>query len=238
MMPKSLLISASLLLTAVKSHSTTSPQQQQPLQYDRDGPSFDLINELYKAEIIPTVLDPFKPFLTISAEWGKKSAKIGNTIKPKKLQEQPDLQLRDDLPEFSAWNDNFTTGVPQLTLALTDPDAKAREDPKWSQMLHWLITDVNLTHTQNPTTLGSSNYYTEIFPYKAPSPPPKTGKHRYVFVALAPKNGTTEKLYLSKPKARQHWGYGKVRAGVREWAEENGLETVGANFFYAKDKKQ
>ncbi|KAF7186843.1 Carboxypeptidase Y inhibitor [Pseudocercospora fuligena] len=174
------------------------------------------------------------PFLTISAEWqkSKKFAKIGNTIKPKKLQEVPEIQLRDHLPDLSAWND--TTGVPQLTLALTDPDAKSRDDPKWSQMLHWLITDVNLTHTQS----SSSSNYTEIYSYKPPGPPPKTGKHRYVFVALAPKNGTTEKLFLTKPKERQHWGYGKVRAGVREWAEENGLETVGANFFYAKDKKQ
>ncbi|KXT14593.1 hypothetical protein AC579_3704 [Pseudocercospora musae] len=138
MMLQSLLISAALLLTAVQPRSTTSPQQQQqqPLQNDGGGQTFDLINELYKAEIIPTVLDPFKPFLTVSVEWGKKSAKIGNTIKPKKLQQVPDIQLRDHLPDLSAWNDT-TTGVPQLTLALTDPDAKSRDDPKWSEMLHW-----------------------------------------------------------------------------------------------------
>lgn len=67
----------------------------------------------------------------------------------------------------------------------------------------------------------------EIMPYKPPGLPPKTGKHRYVFVALTPKNGTSERLHLSKPGDRQHWGYEKERQGLRMWAEENGLEVVG-----------
>lgn len=64
-------------------------------------------------------------------------------------------------------------------------------------------------------------------PYKPPGPPPKTGKHRYVFVALAPINGTTERLNLSKPGDRQRWGFEGERAGLREWARENGLGIVG-----------
>jgi phosphatidylethanolamine-binding protein (PEBP) family uncharacterized protein len=71
---------------------------------------------------------------------------------------------------------------------------------------------------------------TEIMPYKAPGPPPKTGKHRYVFVALAPINGTTERLSLNKPKDRQRWGFEGERAGLREWARENGLGVVGEFF--------
>lgn len=69
----------------------------------------------------------------------------------------------------------------------------------------------------------------EIMPWKPPGPPPKTGKHRYLFVALAPKNGTTERLELSKPEDRQHWGFGSEgeRQGVGRWAKENGLEVVG-----------
>lgn len=64
-------------------------------------------------------------------------------------------------------------------------------------------------------------------PYKPPGPPPKTGKHRYVFVALAPRNGTTERLNLSVPKDRQRWGFEGERAGLKEWARENGLGVVG-----------
>lgn len=68
---------------------------------------------------------------------------------------------------------------------------------------------------------------TEIMPYKPPGPPPKTGKHRYVFVAMAPGNGTTEALALTKPGGRQHWGFGAAGEGLREWMGENGLVAVG-----------
>ena len=33
-------------------------------------------------------------------------------------------------------------------------------------------------------------------------------------------------------------GYGEQGKGVKEWAKENHLEPVGANFFYAENKKQ
>lgn len=76
----------------------------------------------------------------------------------------------------------------------------------------------------------------ELKSYLPPTPPPKTGKHRYVFVLLA---GSKEDAgELKAPKKRKHWGYKKVRHGVRDWAEEWGLEVVGANFFFAEDEKQ
>lgn len=66
-----------------------------------------------------------------------------------------------------------------------------------------------------------------LMPYKPPGPPPKTGKHRYVLLALTAANRTSEKLDLSTPGDRQRWGYGKERSGVKEWAKENGLEIIG-----------
>lgn len=50
-------------------------------------------------------------------------------------------------------------------------------------------------------------------------------------MALAPINGTTERLNLSTPKDRQRWGFEGERAGLREWARENGLGVVGEFFF-------
>lgn len=75
-------------------------------------------------------------------------------------------------------------------------------------------------------------------PYKPPGPPPKTGKHRYVFLVFAPMNGTSESLHLSRPGERKHWGFGEEGMGVREWTGENGLVGVGAQFVYAEDEKQ
>lgn len=68
---------------------------------------------------------------------------------------------------------------------------------------------------------------------KAPGPPPKTGFHRYVFVLLEGNNTN-----LEAPEERQYWGFGKEGHGVRDWAEKQGLDVVGANWFVQKNKKQ
>jgi len=100
---------------------------------------------------------------------------------------------------------------------------------------HWILT--NLT---NPVPLDPSVFYTflgghegELIPYQPPTPPKKTGKHRYVFVLLE-----GETANLKAPKGRPHWGYGKVRHGVRDWVKDNDLTVVGANFFFAQHRKQ
>lgn len=155
---------------------------------------------------------------------------MGNTINPSKVQEQPDVQFIDHVPSDSA-SSTRKLGKMQFTLALTDPDAPSRDNPEWSEVCHWIATDVQITDPTDDRKkvmpVGFSKDVKAVMPYKAPGPPPKTGKHRYVFVALAPKNGTTGALQLTKPDDRRHWGYGKERQGLRKWAEEMGLEVVG-----------
>ncbi|GAB7328215.1 hypothetical protein MBLNU13_g00237t1 [Cladosporium sp. NU13] len=244
------LIGAALALAA-----TANPiiKEQQPVLSDGlEEQQVDLIKELEKAHIIPTILDPFVPLLTLNATWKKATADLGNTIKPKKAKKEPVVHFLDTVPfsSFSMANNDHTnllnSGI-QLTIALTDPDAPSRNNPKWSQICHWIATDVHLTPSSGSDNnndfhiIGGGQKHqtlTEIMPYKPPGPPPKTGKHRYVFVALAPRNGTTERLHLSTPGDRQRWGFEGERAGLREWAGKNGLGVVGANFVYAQHKKQ
>ena len=78
----------------------------------------------------------------------------------------------------------------------------------------------------NVGLLEAETRLTELVEYLPPSPPPKTGDHRYVFALLAPvgDGGAGE---LKRPKERPHWGYGKVGKGVSDWADENGLTVVG-----------
>lgn len=177
-----------------------------------------------KAEIIPTVIDSFKPLLTVNITWSSGvTAEYGNTIDPDKTQNMPDVQLIDAVPNSSGCSEFMP--MPQLTLAMTDPDAPSRDDPEWSEICHWIATDV-------PRNFDGCKYRVrsklkDVMPYKPPGPPPKTGKHRYVFIALAPINGTAERLNLKKPGDRQHWGFDKERQGLRMWAEDMGLEVVG-----------
>lgn len=187
-------------------------------------------DELKKAEIIPTVLDDFIPSWTLTIAWPYKNnpknphnvtTKLGNTIKPSKLSRPPNAYIegdpsstsKDDLPPF------------EIVLTLTDPDAPSRDDPKWSEMCHWIVS-----------TRGNASTTKEIVEYKPPGPPKKTGKHRYVFTVWKPANSTSDDLNLVKPKDRQHWGYdpdtdapaaSPGRVGVRTWAGEMGLMPIG-----------
>ncbi|RYP11024.1 hypothetical protein DL765_007900 [Monosporascus sp. GIB2] len=200
-------------------------------------------HELVKAEIIPTgefdrllmdatkpllvktlifikVVDEFLPSFILDVEWSSDVyASLGNTLKPKKVQDQP---------TFSVIRSPGTTGSAAAnltyTITLTDPDAPSRDNPKWAEMCHFIATGLKLS-ASDPSTSTSSELK-DIMPWKPPGPPPKTGKHRYVFLLFAPANGTTEPLNLTKPEDRQHWGTGKERHGVRDWALDNGLAPV------------
>jgi phosphatidylethanolamine-binding protein len=219
--------------------------EQQVLVHD-DNQVLKVRNELIVAEIIPTVVDDFVPSFLLNITWASSSknskkksktaptADLGNTLKPKKLQDAPNVYFED--APLSAVSKLALDGKDmQYTIAMTDPDAPSRDNPEWSQICHWIVTGVRID--QDSLSIADSDVE-EIMPYKAPGPPPKTGKHRYVFLLLAPINRTTEPLELTKPKDRQHWGYDDERKGVREWMKDNSLEVVGANFIYAKNKKQ
>lgn len=180
-----------------------------------------IVIRLINAEIIPTVINDFIPTLTLTVSWSDKTAKLGNTINPDELQDAPVIKLH----EISSSTTLRSSGL-TYTIALTDPDAPSRDNPEWSEMCHWIATKVPVSSSSIEEE-SKAKKLKEIMPWKPPGPPPKTGKHRYVFLVFAPANGTTKKLQLSKPSDRQHWGTGKERHGVRDWAEDNGLAPVG-----------
>ncbi|KAK4643921.1 carboxypeptidase Y inhibitor [Podospora bellae-mahoneyi] len=232
----SLLLQLFILIGPFAAGATVIVNEQHPLP--KIGNSIwntqdDVQKALQDAEIIPTVIDDFLPSLLMNATWSSHHhthADLGNTLEPSLLESAPSVKLMASKPTL--WKKGVT-----YVITMTDPDAPSRDDPKWSEFCHWIAIGV-------PTSSGiSPTFSDEIMRYKPPSPPEKTGKHRYVLLAFAPANGTTEKLHLSRPNARKHWGYevgddgDKDTKGVREWAAENGLVPVGANFFYAQNKK-
>jgi phosphatidylethanolamine-binding protein (PEBP) family uncharacterized protein len=220
------------------------PVEQKPLLLNGPKNVQNVRAQLRHAEIIPTVIDDFLPSLTLSIAWSDAKAKLGNTVNPEDLQKQPTVVLHDDT---SPDGKHASSGMNYI-ITLTDPDAPSRTNPKWSQMCHWIAS--NVTIAQDAFSIlplpefglteqtESAQDLDDVMEYKPPGPPPKTGKHRYVFLVFAPKNGTTEPLHPSKPKDRQHWGTGKERGGVREWAQENELVPVAANFIYSQNDKQ
>jgi phosphatidylethanolamine-binding protein (PEBP) family uncharacterized protein len=182
---------------------------------------------LISNSIIDEVLDDFTPTYSVSVAYpaAHESVQLGNDIPVSAVDSRPTFEFHALSPDKHAGKNKI------FTLVLTDPDAKSRAKPKMSEMCHWIMT--NLT-TPVPWSLGTFKAKEgELVEYLPPSPPPKTGKHRYVFVLL---EGRAKQL--TAPKERPHWGYGKIRHGVRDWAEENNLGVVSANFFYAANEKQ
>ena len=182
---------------------------------------------LISSSIIDEVLDDFTPSYAVAVSYASshEAVQLGNDIPVSAVDSRPTFEFHT-LSSDERANKNKT-----FTLILTDPDAKSRENPKISEMCHWIVTNLTIPAPWSVDMFKLKEG--ELVEYLPPSPPAKTGKHRYVFVLLEGKTN-----HLSSPKERPHWGYGKIRHGVRDWAEENNLEVVGANFFYAANQKQ
>lgn len=227
MNPSLLSVLASVLYLSSLTHSLPYFTEQSVIFGEPLKTTDTVRDELIYSSIIDDVLDDFTPsyYLDISYASSHESVQLGNDIPVSAVKSRPTFEFHAlSPPERTDKNKTFT-------LILTDPDAKSREKPKMSEMCHWIMT--NLT-TPAPWAMGATKAKEgELVEYLPPGPPPKTGRHRYVFVLL---EGPTENLIA--PNDRPHWGYGKIRHGVRDWAEENDLEVVGANFFYAANEKQ
>lgn len=219
-----------ILLFSFSQYVSSSPhaRTQQIALSGSTGTVSSIHDALKYSSVIPDVLDEFEATYSISIKYPKshESVQLGNDIPVKSVSSRPAFEFHS----ISAEGGTHGPSHKSFTLILTDPDAKSRDNPKWSEMCHWIMT--NLTAPVTGATGVSMK--SELLEYLPPTPPPKTGKHRYVFVLLEGQQGQA----LSAPTDRKHWGYGKKRHGVRDWAKENELSVVGANFFFTEDEKQ
>jgi len=208
--------------------SLTSSTDQKLIGHSESG--FEAIRRALKsADIIDEVIDDFQPKCFVAPYYCKSKkdepspVAFGNILKESKTKERPSLKVY--CPHIK--------NTPGLTIALTDPDAPSRDDPKWSEMCHWITMIYIPEEDSHEIDLNVHIDEKELVAYKPPGPPAKTGYHRYVFVLLEGDNTN-----LTAPEDRQHWGTGKERHGVRDWAEKEGLKVIGANYFVEKNKKQ
>ncbi|KPI43557.1 Carboxypeptidase Y inhibitor [Cyphellophora attinorum] len=217
-----------VLTAALLTDSVVSRDLQSPINTDV-GVANTIRDTLKDNEIIGDVLDDFEPSYALDIVYPKhhEVVSLGNDIPVKHVQHRPTFTFRSINPAALSTNKTFI-------IALTDPDAKSRMNPKWSEMCHWLINITKISVDGPRGNAYALKQTGELKGYKPPGPPPKTGPHRYVFVLL---EGDKDAA-ASEPKDRQHWGYGKPRHGVRDWAKENNLNIVGANFFFAENEKQ
>ncbi len=218
-----------LLLGFIKYISSApSAREEQAILATSTETVSSIHDALKYSSIISDVLDDFEPTYSVSIEYTKahESVELGNDIPVESVSSRPAFEFHS----ISAEGGTPGSSNKSFTLILTDPDAKSRENPQWSEMCHWIMTNL----TAPVAGKIEVSIKGELIEYLPPTPPPKTGKHRYVFVLLEGQQGQAS----SAPKDRKHWGYGKKRHGVRDWAQENELSVVGANFFFAENEKQ
>ncbi|MCJ1351863.1 MAG: hypothetical protein MMC33_001847 [Icmadophila ericetorum] len=191
---------------------------------------------------------------------------LGNILSPSEASDSPAYFIKPLTPPASLSPTLTIPSNVTYTLVLSDPDATSHANPTKGEMCHWILTGIKLVSVNATNAIDTDGYQirfsesepelepepksesslekrtvilpSELISYMPPGPPPKTGYHRYVFVLLAPVEGEEPPKELSKPKERAHWGYGEKGRGVRNWAGDNGLVPVGANFFYAQNEEQ
>ncbi|KAI6352798.1 hypothetical protein MCOR25_009292 [Pyricularia grisea] len=218
---------------------------QRPLQSYHDqvlsSPDSDNVHEaLLQSKIIPEVIDDFEPAFLFTAQWpggDEHQANLGNDVQPGDwISTPPYITLAPVAHAEKRCGPNSNLANLTYVVALTDPDAPSRDDPEKSEFCHWVVTG----HPEIKPRMHGSDCHTlsigdlkEVVSYRPPSPPEKTGPHRYVFIVFAHIPPTTGPLDLKKPK--RDWG---SKGGAKEWARENSLVPVGSNFLYAHDPDQ
>jgi phosphatidylethanolamine-binding protein (PEBP) family uncharacterized protein len=85
--------------------------------------------------------------------YNNKKIRNNEIVKPIERQTKPEVKLNLNSDKY-------------YTLIMYDPDAVV------GSFVHWLVTNISENNINNGET---------IFSYKGPTPPPKSGKHRYIF---------------------------------------------------------
>ncbi|EGC37453.1 hypothetical protein DICPUDRAFT_46512 [Dictyostelium purpureum] len=150
----------------------------------------------------------FTPKKTLTVKYNGKELVGNDTLTPTIVQNQPEVTYDAQDSEF-------------YTLIKTDPDAPSREDPKFGEWRHWLVTNI----PGNKLTEGQV-----LSEYIGAGPPPNTGLHRYIFILCKqPSKIHFKGEFICKANAdtRNNW---KAIDFIKKW----NLEPEGINFYQAQ----
>ncbi|KAG2338826.1 PEBP-like protein, partial [Suillus weaverae] len=184
--------------------------------------------DLKDNDIIPDVIPvdpPFHPkvLLVVTFPNGQE-ALLGNTLAKTDTADEPAVAFTPmEVPDMA--------DEPTYTLVMTDPDAPSRENPKFREWRHWVVTGVKAPATSAIETGNLAAQLTKpaVTPYYPPTPPPGTGKHRYVLLLYREPNldfsiPVDAPERKNEPANRKNWN-------VAGFVNKYGLKLVGVNYF-------
>ncbi|CAH0402842.1 unnamed protein product [Chilo suppressalis] len=108
------------------------------------------------------------------------------------------------------------------TLAMTDPDAPSRQDPKFREWHHWLVGNIPGGNVSAGETLSA---------YVGSGPPPNTGLHRYVYLVYK----QPSKLNFDEPRLTNTSGDNRAKFSISKFAQKYNLgDPIAGNFYQAQ----
>jgi len=184
----------------------------------------DVVKYLEKHGLFSDVIK-FEPKCQLQARFLSSGDEVsfGNSITPLNGQGKPSVEIspfpgQDSLPSDLAGKTAY--------IVMTDPDAPSKDNPEWSEYAHW-IAQVTLPNKTEEVVHNKDSK--DVLEFAGPAPPEGTGPHRYLLLLLQ-----GDKTDAQAPSERKKWGNSEQRTGVKQWAEQNGLKPVAANFFLSE----
>lgn len=145
----------------------------------------------------------------LKINYGSEEVYMGNELTPTMVKNPPAV----------TWNANKTT---YYTLLMIDPDAPSRDDPKFSEVNHWLVGNILGLDLANGDTITE---------YLGSGPPKGTGFHRYIFLLYKQK----QRHVFDEPRTTKTSRAHRFNFSAKKFARKYNLEDpVAGNFFRAQ----
>merc|ERR1712200_210415 len=134
----------------------------------------------------------------------------GNNLQVSKTSSQPTVSYSD------------AESSQLYTVAMVDPDAPSRNNPRAAQWIHWIVINVD-----GKTLLSGEDLRgDEVTEYAGPSPPRGSGPHRYVLLVWEQHHSVS----MDSPRSRARGDISKIVKSL------DLKEPVAGNFFLTENK--
>ncbi|KAH8382307.1 hypothetical protein KR009_002857 [Drosophila setifemur] len=160
------------------------------------------------AGIIPDIID-VKPASKATIKYPSGvQVELGKELTPTQVKDQPTVEFDADAGSL-------------YTLLVVDPDAPSREDPKFRELLHWLVINIPGNKVSEGQTVAE---------YIGAGPREGTGLHRYVFLVFKQNEKITTDKFVSKTSRT-----GRINVKARDYIQKYSFGgPVAGNFFQAQ----
>lgn len=159
--------------------------------------------------VVPDVV-PKAPSAGISVVYPSGvEVKEGNELTPTQVKDIPKVQWEAQPEAF-------------YVLAMTDPDAPSRQDPKFREWHHWLVGNIKGNNVSTGETLSA---------YVGSGPPPGTGLHRYVYLVYKQPG----RLTFDEPRLPNTSGDNRGGFSIAKFAKKYNLgDPIAGNLYQAQ----